>query len=240
MVGVLVEGVTATSDGAPAVFTSPLLHGAHLDQLAWDEGYTLIRPLTAFRRPEDLVVRVLVEPRGEEERPVHRPAGPAPTATDAPHRQRVAAYAVVTSERGLLATQFSARTGASGQWGLPGGGLEANEEPRDAVCREVYEETGQRIELSGLEAVQVSHWIGPSPIGQVENFHAIRLVYRGVVPQPTDTQVLDLDGTTSAAQWVPLAEWPQIRWTTGARQLLHALLDDDALDDDAEARATVS
>ncbi len=40
-------------------------------------------------------------------------------AAPPPLRQRVAAYGIVLSERGLLATQFSDRTAVPGLWGLP-------------------------------------------------------------------------------------------------------------------------
>ena len=52
-------------------------------------------------------------------------------------RQRVAAYAVVLSDLGLLATQYSGRTAVAGRWGMPGGGLDDAEEPTDGVLREV-------------------------------------------------------------------------------------------------------
>ena len=75
-------------------------------------------------------------------------ANPALAGGDAIFRhQRVAAYAVVTSSRGFLMTQFSDRTGAPGQWGLPGGGLDPDEAPERAVVREVWEESGQLIEV---------------------------------------------------------------------------------------------
>ena len=39
--------------------------------------------------------------------------------------QRIAAYAVVRSSRGVLMTELSDRTNAAGMWNLPGGGLDA-------------------------------------------------------------------------------------------------------------------
>ena len=97
-------------------------------------------------------------------------------------RQRFAAYAVVISSRGLLATQYSGRTAVTGRWGMPGGGLDDHEPPATAVLREVAEETSQEIILGELVKVQTSHWVGRSPYGNIEDFHAVRLIYRARLP----------------------------------------------------------
>src|SRR5258708_5159908 len=39
---------------------------------------------------------------------------------------------------------------SSGRWGLPGGGLHRGEDVRDGALRELYEETGIRLEPSQL------------------------------------------------------------------------------------------
>ena len=110
-------------------------------------------------------------------------------------RQRFAAYAVVISSRGLLATQYSGRTAVTGRWGMPGGGLDDHEPPASAVLREVAEETSQEIILGELVKVQTSHWVGRSPYGNIEDFHAVRLIYRASCPHPTEPVVLDQGGT---------------------------------------------
>lgn len=117
--------------------------------------------------------------------------------------QRVAAYALVVSHRGLLLTQFNEQTHVAGDWGLPGGGLDAGESPTDGVHREVWEETGQQIELGGLLEVQSSHWIGRAPHGVLEDFHALRIVYRATCPDPREIVIHDVGGTTADARWVP-------------------------------------
>jgi 8-oxo-dGTP pyrophosphatase MutT (NUDIX family) len=139
-------------------------------------------------------------------------------------RQRVAAYAVVLSKRGLLATQFSARTAVPGRWGMPGGGLDDHEQPGAAVLREVVEETSQAIVLGDLAWVHTSHWIGRNPQGAIEDFHAVRLIYRGRCEAPTDPVVLDTDGTTRSARWVALDAWRKVRWTPNWRAVLSELL----------------
>jgi 8-oxo-dGTP diphosphatase len=133
---------------------------------------------------------------------VHRDAGVGGDEVGEPF-QRVAAYAVVRSERGVLLTQFSSQTRVEGDWGLPGGGLDEGESPVEGVHREVWEETGQRIELGELLTIQSQHWVGRAPRGGLEDFHAIRLVYAARCPEPTDVVIHDVGGTTSDARWVP-------------------------------------
>jgi 8-oxo-dGTP diphosphatase len=137
--------------------------------------------------------------------------------------QRVAAYAVVTSSRGVLMTQFSDRTNAPGQWGLPGGGLEVGEAPDLAVLREVWEESGQVIESGELALITTSHWLGRAPAGQLEDFHAVRVIYRAACPEPTEPVVHDVGGTTASAAWVPPADLDLLALTTGWRSILHEL-----------------
>ena len=139
-------------------------------------------------------------------------------------RQRLAAYAVVLSDRGLLATEYSDRTAVSGRWGMPGGGIDDGEEPAAAVVREVTEETSQVITLGALIRVQTSHWVGRSPRGTVEDFHAVRLIYRGDCPRPSRPVVLDSGGTTESARWVPLPRWPALAWTHNWRAVLGEIL----------------
>lgn len=136
-----------------------------------------------------------------------------------PH-QRVAAYALVTSSRGVLMTQFSDRTNAEGRWGLPGGGIEGGEAPDLAVVREAWEESGQVIEVRDLALIQTSRWVGRAPTGRLEDFHAVRVVYRAVCPEPSDPVVHDVGGTTAAAAWVPLADLDRLDVTPGWRALL--------------------
>ncbi|HEX7536145.1 MAG TPA: NUDIX domain-containing protein [Dermatophilaceae bacterium] len=152
-----------------------------------------------------------VDPLPAEARMVVPPAGGALPRRDdglvaaqdevALRHQRVAAYAVVTSSRGFLMTQFSDQTGAPGMWGLPGGGLEAGEAPEQAVVREVWEESGQVIAVPELALIQTSHWVGRAPSGRLEDFHAVRIIYRALCPEPTGPVVHDVGGTTASAAW---------------------------------------
>jgi ADP-ribose pyrophosphatase YjhB (NUDIX family) len=107
----------------------------------------------------------------------------------------------------------------AGAWGLPGGGLDEGESPVDGVHREVWEETGQRIELGDLVAVQSDHWVGRAPGGGLEDFHAVRVVYAATCAEPTDVVIHDVGGTTSDARWVPVHELGAYRLSSSWRRL---------------------
>jgi ADP-ribose pyrophosphatase YjhB (NUDIX family) len=120
-------------------------------------------------------------------------------------------------------TQFSDRTNAEGRWGLPGGGIEADEAPNRAVVREVWEESGQVIEVRELALVHTSQWIGRGPTGRLEDFHAVRVVYRALCPAPTEPVVHDVGGTTASAVWVQPSELDQLDVTSSWRSLVRDL-----------------
>ena len=219
----------AGPDAAP-VFDARLGHGVDPAALAHDTGFSVVRPLAADRDPDgELVLRLAVRPRADDPRPVVAARGQdvdlqLAEGEQPEVRQRVAAYAVVTSSRGLLATEYSDRTAVPGRWGMPGGGIDDGEQPTAAVLREVAEETDQRVELGDLVAVQSSHWVGRSPRGTVEDFQAVRLVYRATCPTPGEPRVLDVGGTTASCRWVPLQGWSSVPWTHNWDQLLRTLL----------------
>ncbi|MBN9105321.1 MAG: NUDIX domain-containing protein [Propionibacteriaceae bacterium] len=219
IVGVQVPG------GAP-VFTATLPHGIDPQRLAGERGYRIVRPLSSTGSAPALTVTVqVVRNHGESRLP---PVGPRAVdrgldLDNSPRpivRQRLAAYGIVLSGRGILATQFSELTAVPGLWGLPGGGIDSGESPSQALVREVAEETGQALEISQLLDVQSDHWIGRAPNGVVEDFHAVRIIYSGRCVVPDAPVVHDVGGTTADATWVSLADWSQQPWTASARALL--------------------
>lgn len=219
---VRIIGVTNPT-GAP-VFDFHVDHGVHPDVVMWELGYVQTRPLSATLADQQVVVTMLVRPVAVSDRPQrHRGRAElsAPTSGEVPIvHQRIAAYAVVTSDRGLLGTVCSARTRVNGVWMLPGGGLNPGEAPSEAVLREIYEETGQHARLERLLALQSDHWVGRAPNGVLEDFHALRIIYAATCDRPTDPVVYDHSGTTQSASWVAGDEWRILPWTTGARLLL--------------------
>lgn len=218
--------------GGSPVFTGPLPHGADPHRLAWELGYRIVRPLSATGSAPDLTLTVQVGRHGrsstlqaQKTRSIDPDLDLAAEAEPVV-RQRLAAYGIVLSRRGLLATQFSDRTAVPGLWGLPGGGIDAGESPSQALIREVAEETGQVPEISQLLDVQTDHWIGRSPSRIVEDFHAVRIIYAARCPEPSDPIVHDRGGTTAAAAWVPLDHWVRFAWSSSTRALLDRHLRD--------------
>jgi ADP-ribose pyrophosphatase YjhB (NUDIX family) len=65
----------------------------------------------------------------------------------APNSMIVAASAVVTDAKGKI---LLLRRTDSGNWALPGGTMELGESLPDCAVREVREETGLDIEITGL------------------------------------------------------------------------------------------
>jgi len=123
-----------------------------------------------------------------------------------PRRQRVAAYAVIVRDDQLLLTRLAPYLTRDERWTLPGGGIEFGEHPSDVVVREVREETGLEVtvgERAWIDSMHRATAAGPQP----EGFHAVRIVYDGAVaPGSPDPRVVEQDGSTVDARWVPLAD----------------------------------
>ena len=115
---------------------------------------------------------------------------------------RVAAYAVIVDARGMLLAHW--HEGPRAAWTLPGGGLEAGEDPADAVVREVREETGFEVtvdELLGIHSrvIPARQRIAPGASGPL---HTLRIVYRARV---TGGELRDeVGGSTDRAAWFAL------------------------------------
>jgi 8-oxo-dGTP diphosphatase len=69
-------------------------------------------------------------------------------------RTVVVAAAVIIEEGRVLLTQRKSGTHLAGAWEFPGGKVEAGEDPRDALARELHEELG--IETTAGEVVDVT------------------------------------------------------------------------------------
>jgi 8-oxo-dGTP diphosphatase len=119
-------------------------------------------------------------------------------------RQRVAAYAVIVRDDQVLLSRLAPYLAPTERWTLPGGGIDFGEHPRDAVVREVHEETG-------LDAQVGEHaWIDSALITSASDGserHAVRIVYDGWVgPDAPEPRVVESGGSTVDARWHPLAD----------------------------------
>jgi 8-oxo-dGTP diphosphatase len=128
--------------------------------------------------------------------------------------RRIAAYGVCRDEGGrVLLVRLSEAALEPGRWLPPGGGVEHGEHPADAVVREIGEESGLRVEVTGLRAVlaDVVH------AGEVA-VHNDRIVYdvavRGGVLRD------ELAGTTDAAAWYDRSELPGLALLPFAAEVL--------------------
>lgn len=123
-----------------------------------------------------------------------------------PRRQRVAAYAVIVRDGRVLLTRISPRVSPRELWTLPGGGIEFGEPPADAVVREVFEETGLPCTLG--EPL----WVGSARRvvdrgADTTDLHSVRIVYDAWVPPDAgEPSVVEVDGSTAEARWVPLED----------------------------------
>lgn len=130
-------------------------------------------------------------------------------------RTRVAAYGVARrSDGAILLVRASATSGSAGSWWLPGGGIRFGEHPRDAVVREVAEETGLSVAVAGPPTVL-------SDAGELADgtrIHTVRLCYPVRVLDGTLRD--EPAGSTDAAAWVPADDVPHLALAPFVRSAL--------------------
>lgn len=94
-----------------------------------------------------------------------------------------------------------------GKWLQPGGHIELNESPEEAALREVYEETGLKVQLVGNRIPREEDYILPLAIqkNKIKEDHIhIDFVYGAI---PIDNQNLVLNEIeTDGIQWFTLQE----------------------------------
>ncbi len=81
---------------------------------------------------------------------------------------RVGCGAFITDDQGRLLLVKRRRHPEADHWGLPGGKVDLLEPVPDTICREIAEELGVVIDLTGLlcvvdqiDAAGPSHWVNP-------------------------------------------------------------------------------
>lgn len=125
----------------------------------------------------------------------------------------VCAVGAIVMHKGALLLVRRDREPARGQWSLPGGRVEWGESLREAVAREVREETGIEIDIEGL--IGVAERILRDDNGEIEH-HFVILDYVAV-PRSTDLKPGD---DASEARWMPVGELADLHLTPGLLEFL--------------------
>lgn len=123
---------------------------------------------------------------------------------------RVAAYALIVDQDRILLSWWNGEGHSEPAWSLPGGGVDLPETVGEGTVREVREETGFDVELTGLLAID-SHIKAPADrimktdrwVRHLRIFHTARIV-GGTLG------TLEVDGSTDYADWVPIASVPDL------------------------------
>ncbi|MBT2457986.1 NUDIX hydrolase [Streptomyces sp. ISL-86] len=138
---------------------------------------------------------------------------------DARVQTRVSAYAIAVQDDRLLLARLSDGSPifTPGLWHLPGGGIDPGEQPVEALARELREETGLELAAARLldartYAVQ-RHGVSWNLTAL---FFAVDL--RGGTPA-----VVEIDGSTDAAGWIPLADLQDAMLSPAAADALRML-----------------
>lgn len=121
---------------------------------------------------------------------------------DAPHVY-IGAYALCVRDGHMLLARIGPGRFESGQWALPGGGLNWGEDPADAVLRELTEETGLTGAAPRLADIFSTTYLR-SPENPFNSVHQMGILY--VVETLTGELRDEQNGSTDQCAWFPLED----------------------------------
>ncbi|MFJ7128448.1 NUDIX hydrolase [Streptomyces sp. NPDC098101] len=117
-------------------------------------------------------------------------------------RTRVSAYAIVVEDERLLLVRLSDASPvfAPGLWHMPGGGIDPGEQPVEALSRELREETGR--DLADARLIDARTYAARR---NGVSWSLTALFYL-VALEGGASAVTEVDGSTDAVAWIPLAD----------------------------------
>ena len=101
-------------------------------------------------------------------------------------------------------------------WGFPGGHIRMGEEVKDAVIREVQEETGYHIEVNQLLGVYdnvIENNSSKKTVAHIINIIWMAKVRSGTLDFCKDEEIIE-------AKWFPFSETKKLRMSTTAKKIL--------------------
>ena len=120
---------------------------------------------------------------------------------------RLAAYAVIVDNDRVLLAWWNGEGHSEPGWSMPGGGVDLPETAAQGVVREVREETGLDVELTGL--LTVDSFAALRRTDTTRWLRSLRIVYSAKVVGGT-LGTLEVGGSTDYAEWVPISSVPDL------------------------------
>lgn len=117
---------------------------------------------------------------------------------------------MILRDDAILLTRLAPYLVPGEQWTLPGGGIDFGEDPRDAVVREVYEETGLEVAVGDrawIDSLRRDAVQSSTGTGGPTDMHSVRMVFECWAPVDSpEPRVMEEDGSTVDARWVRVVD----------------------------------
>lgn len=126
----------------------------------------------------------------------------APSAISARRRPILGVSGLIIADEAILLIKRG-HAPSAGKWSLPGGKVEWGEPLRNALAREMLEETG--LKVSAGELLTVAEYIDREADGDVSYHAAIAIFPCALAPGEAATRTQAGDDAVEA-RWLPLAE----------------------------------